>query len=57
MDQFRINFQIDARAEYLDILKAAFRVLVPFATSYVWKAGFSAVTVLKQNLARNWMSI
>ena len=57
MDRFCTNFWYEARPEYPDILKAALCVLIPFATSYVCEAGFSAVTVLKQNLAPNWMSI
>ena len=44
--QFYTNFWIEARAEYPVILKAALRVLIPFATSYTCDAVFSAVAVL-----------
>ena len=47
MDRFYTNFWIEARAEYPVISKAALRVLIPFATSYMCEAGFSAVAVLK----------
>ena len=47
MDRFCTNFWIEARTEYPVILKAALRVLIPFATSYMCEAGFSAVAVLK----------
>ena len=53
MDRFCTNFWYEARAEYPDILKAVLCVFIFFATSYMCKAGFSAVTVLKQHLARN----
>ena len=41
------NFWIEARAQYPVISKAALRILIPFATSYMCEAGFSAVAVLK----------
>ena len=47
MDRFCINFWIEARAEYPVISKAALRVLISFATSYMCEAGFYAVAVLK----------
>ena len=55
MYQFCTNFWIEARAKHLVISKAALRVLIPFATSYMCDAGFSAVAVKKQNIARNLM--
>ena len=45
MDRFCTNFWVEARAEYPVISKAAFRVLIPLATSYMCEAGFSAVAV------------
>ena len=47
INRFCTNFWIEAGAEYPVILKAALRVLIPFATSYLCEAGFSAVAVLK----------
>ena len=47
MDRFCTNFGIETRAEYPVISKAALRVLIPFATSYMREVGFSAVTVLE----------
>ena len=47
MDQFCTDFWIDACTEYPAISKAALRVLIPFATSYMCEAGFSAVAVIK----------
>ena len=46
IDQFRTNFFIEACTEYPVLLKAALRVLIPFAT-YMYEAGFSAVAVIK----------
>ena len=45
IDRFCTSFWIEARAEYPVISKAAFRVLIPFAASYMCEAGFSAVAV------------
>ena len=47
MDQFRRNFWIEACTEYPAIPKAALRVLIPFATSYMFEVGFSVVAVIK----------
>ena len=47
LDRFCTNFSIKARAEYPDISKAALRVLIPYAASYMCEAGFSAVAILK----------
>ena len=47
MDQFYTDFWIEACTEYSAISKAALRYLIPFATSYMCKAGFSAVAVIK----------
>ena len=46
MDRFRTNFWIEAHADSV-ISKAALRVLIPVATSYMCEAVFSAVAVLK----------
>ena len=46
MDRFCTNFWIEARTEYPVVSKAALRVLISFATSYMCEAGFSAVAVL-----------
>ena len=46
MDRFRINFWIEAHADPV-ISKAALRVWIPVATSYMCEAGFSAVAFLK----------
>ena len=45
MDQFRTNFWIEAHADPV-ITKAALRVLISVALSYMCEAGFSAVAVL-----------
>ena len=50
MDRYCTNFWIEARAEYSVISKAALRVSIPFATSYLCEAGFSAVAVNKISL-------
>ena len=47
MDQFYTDFWIEACTEYSAILKTALRYLIPFATSYMCEAGFSAVAVIK----------
>ena len=47
MDRFGTSFWIEARAEYPAISKAALRVLIPFATSFMCEAGFSAVASKK----------
>ena len=43
-----ISFWVKASSEFPLVGCKAFRVLVPFATSYLCKAGFSAVTVIKR---------
>ena len=45
IDRFCTSFWIEVRAEYPVISKAALRVLIPFAASYMCEAGFSAVAV------------
>ena len=47
MDQFYTEFWIEACTEYPAISKAALRYFIPFATSYMCEAGFSAVAVIK----------
>ena len=47
MDQFCTDFWIEACTEYPVISKAALRLLIPFATSYMCETGFSAVAVIK----------
>ena len=42
-----ISFWVKARAEFPLVGCKALRVLVPFATSYLCEAGFSAVAVIK----------
>ena len=42
-----ISFWVKARAEFPLVGYKAFRVFVPFATSYLCEAGFSAVAVIK----------
>ena len=42
-----ISFWVKARAEFPLVGCKAFRVFVPFATSYLCEAGFSAVAVIK----------
>ena len=51
MDRFCTNFWIEARAENPGISKAALRVLIPFATSYMCEAGFSAMAVSKNKIS------
>ena len=51
MDQFCTDFWIEACTEYPAILKAALRVLIPFAISYMCEAGFSAVAVVKNKIS------
>ena len=41
------NFWISLNDEYLALTKKALRILVPFATSYLCEAGFSAMAVIK----------
>ena len=43
-----ISFWVKARSEFPLVGCKALRVLVPFATSYLCKAGFSAVAVIKR---------
>lgn len=33
--------------DYADLSKRALRVLMPFATTYLWEAGFSSLTAVK----------
>ena len=47
MYQFCTDFWIEACTECPAITKAALRVLIPFATSYICEASFSAVAVIK----------
>ena len=42
-----ISFWVKARAEFSLVVCNALRVLVPFATSYLYDPGFSAVAVIK----------
>ena len=42
-----IEFWMEANALYPCIAKSALRILIPFATSYLCEAGFSAVAVIK----------
>ena len=42
-----ISFWVKARAEFPLVGSKALRVLLPFATSYLCKAGFSAIAVIK----------
>ena len=42
-----ISFWVKARAEFPLVACKAMRVLVPFATSFLHEAGFSAVAVIK----------
>ena len=43
-----ISFWVKARSEFPLVGCKALRVLVPFVTSYLCKAGFSAVAVMKR---------
>ena len=56
MDWLCANFWIETQADPV-ILKAAFRVLFPVATSYMYKAGFSAVAVLKTKYCSQEMRV
>ena len=47
MDQFCTDFWIKTCTEYPVISKAALHLLIPFATSYMCEARFSAVAVIK----------
>jgi len=43
-------FWIKIKAEYPEIAKKALKTLLPFPTSYLCEAGFSAVTATKTKL-------
>ena len=46
-------FWMKIKPEYPDIATRALKTLLPFPTSYLCEAGFSAVTATKTKL-RNW---
>jgi len=41
--------------QILFAFEEALRILIPFATSYLCDAGFSAVAVIKQSIARRYV--
>ena len=45
--QISVKFRIQVKAEYLEMATKALKSLLPYSTSYLWEAGFSAVTATK----------
>ena len=50
------TFWIEVKVEYPEMAKKALTSLLPFPTSYLCEAGFSAVTATKQDDALDWTS-
>ena len=42
-----VDFWMEMRSEYAELYDRVLRILLPFSTSYLYEAGFSALTTIK----------